>query len=134
MTGARWTSAVASLLLVVFVASGASSCGTTTGGTPSEGSGATEVTFTVTGSTTAGVDITYGSDSSNFQGPQEPPMSETLQIDEHALYYAVNAQLQGGGDVTCEIQIGDVVRTGHARGGYNICSAQLNKDFNGGWG
>jgi hypothetical protein len=124
---------VVALALVVFIASGASSCDTTGGGS-SEGSGATQATFTVTGSAPAGVDITYGSDSSNYQGPSQPPMTETLQIDDNALYYQVTAQLQGGGDVTCEIQIGDAVRTGHARGGYNICSAQLNKDYNGGWG
>lgn len=126
---------MASILLVVFVASGASSCDTTTGGGSSADSGATEVSFTVTGTAPAGVDITYGSDSSNYQGPKQPPMmGETLQIDKNALYYAVSAQLQGGGNITCEIQIGSTVRTGHARGGYNICSAQLSKDYNGGWG
>jgi hypothetical protein len=130
----RWSGIVVSLSLVVFIASGASSCDTSVDGGSSQGKDATEVSFSVTGSTTAGVDITYGSDSSNYQGPTEPPMSKTLQIDENALYYDVSAQLQGGGDVTCEIRIGDAVRTGHAVGGYNICSAQLNKDYNGGWG
>jgi hypothetical protein len=133
MRRGRWWSILVTLSLVVFIASGASSCDTVGGGT-SDGSGATDVTFTVDGSTPAGVDITYGSDSSNYQGPSQPPMYKTLQIDEHALYYAVNAQLSGGGNVTCEIQIGDVVRTGHAVGGYNICSAQLSKTYNGGWG
>jgi hypothetical protein len=62
-------------------------------------------------------------------------MNETLSIEKNALYYAVTAQLQGGGDIMCKIQIGDAVRVGHARGGYNICSAQLNSDpINGGWG
>jgi hypothetical protein len=61
-------------------------------------------------------------------------MDETLSIKKDALYYQVTAQLQGGGDVTCTLTIGDAVKVGHARGGYNICSAQLNSDpINGGW-
>jgi hypothetical protein len=49
------------------------------------------------------------------------------------LYEAVTAQLNGGGNVTCKIIIGDAVKVGHASGGYNICRAQLNSDPNGGW-
>jgi hypothetical protein len=122
------------LALAVAVTTGASSC-ETSGGGPSKGSGATEAVFSVTGSAPAGVDITYGSDGSNYQGPSQPPMHETLNIQKDALYYQVTAQLQGGGDITCKLEIGDAVKIGHARGGYNICSAQLNSDpVNGGWG
>jgi hypothetical protein len=32
-----------------------------------------------------------------------------------------------------ELRIGDAVSVGHASGGYNICSVQLNSDYAGGW-
>jgi hypothetical protein len=122
------------LALVGLIASGASSCDTSSGGS-SKGSGATQVQFSVTGSAPAGVDITYGNDSSNYQGPKHPPMNKTLSVKKDALYYDVTAQLQGGGSITCKLKIGDAVKVGHAKGGYNICSAQLNSDpINGGWG
>jgi hypothetical protein len=122
------------LALVGLVASGASSCDTSAGGS-SKGSGATHVQFSVTGSAPTGVDITYGNDSSNYQGPKHPPMNKTLSLQDNALYYDVTAQLQGGGSVTCSVKIGDAVKVGHAKGDYNICSAQLNSDpINGGWG
>jgi hypothetical protein len=130
----RLYSTIMGLALVLALATGASSCDTVTGEDSSSGAeGATEVSFSVTGSAPNGVDITYGSDSSNYEG-SSPPYDATLTIDGNALYYAVTAQLSGGGDVTCEVRIGDVVRTGHAVGGYNICSAQLNKSYDGGWG
>lgn len=119
---------------LLLVASVASSCGTTTPGGSSKGKGATVAIFTVTGSAPSGVDITYGSDGSNYQGPKQPPMSKKLRVKKDALYYQVSAQLQGGGNITCKVKIGDAVKVGHARGGYNICSAQLNSDpINGGF-
>lgn len=115
--------------IVLSVTTGASSCAT--GGSGSSNSGATQAQFIVTGSAPNGVDITYGSDSSNYQG--KLPLNAALHIDKNAAFYDVTAQLHGGGNITCKIIIGDQTRTGHARGGYNICSAQLNGDFNGGW-
>ena len=100
-------------------------------GGSSPGSGATQVTFEVDGNAPNGVDITYGNDGSNYQGSL--PLYETLTIEKDAMYYVVTAQLSGGGAVNCSVTIGDAVATGHARGGYNICSAQLNSDFSGGW-
>jgi len=91
-----------------------------------------KVKFTVTGDAPGGVDIMYGSDSDNRQGGGMP-WSATLPLHDDALYYSVTAQLQGGGDITCKVQIGDQVKTGHASGGYNICSAQLNSGVFGGW-
>ncbi|WP_164836360.1 hypothetical protein [Actinacidiphila soli] len=46
---------------------------------------------------------------------------------------AITAQLQGGGDIHCSVTIDGQTKSGHASGGYNICSAQLNGDFMGGW-
>ena len=118
------------LALVLLISTGASSCDPSA--SKSSNSGAAVAVFTVTGSAPGGVDITYGSDGTNLQG--RLPLDTTLAINKNALYYQVTAQLQGGGNISCSVTIGDQTRTGHATGGYNICSAQLNGDFNGGWG
>jgi hypothetical protein len=86
----------------------------------------------VWGSAPAGVDITYGSDGTNLQG-RGLPMEKTLTVDSDALYYQVTAQLQGGGNIHCSITIDGRTKSGQAQGGYNICSAQLNSDFSGGF-
>lgn len=88
--------------------------------------------FKVWGKAAAGVDITYGSDSENLDG-SGLPMEKTLAIKDDALYYAINAQLQGGGEIQCSVTIDGKTKSGRARGGYNICSAQLNGDFFGGF-
>lgn len=126
---------VLGLGLGVLMLTGASSCSNVTGG-GGNASGATEIEFVVTGSAPNGADITYGSDSSNYQG--HLPMDVTKTIDTNVMYYDVTAQLNGGGQVTCKVLIGDgtkidVQKVGHASGGYNICSAQLN-NINGDWG
>ncbi|KQW17097.1 hypothetical protein [Streptomyces sp. Root369] len=88
--------------------------------------------FKVWGSAPAGVDITYGTDGTNLQG-KGLPMEKTLSVDEDALFYQVTAQLMGGGDVQCSVTIDGETKKGRAQGGYNICSAQLNSDFSGGF-
>ena len=88
--------------------------------------------FKVWGSAPAGVDITYGSDGTNLQG-KGLPMNKTLSVDEDAFYYQVTAQLMGGGDIQCSVTIDGRTKKGRAQGGYNICSAQLNSDFSGGF-
>ncbi|MEV0838084.1 hypothetical protein AB0I55_00870 [Actinocatenispora sera] len=88
------------------------------------------VTFRVEG-TASSVDTTYGSDSDNRQAPDKVPWQTTLSRDDSGdtLNYFVNAQLNGGGDITCEVLVGSkVVATGHASGSYNICSAQVGQD------
>jgi hypothetical protein len=105
--------------------------GQATGTTTETEPDTTVVHFTVTGYAPKGVDITYGNDSSNYQG--RLPLDKSLRINSDALYYVVTAQLKGGGNVKCTITIGDETRVGHAVGGYNICSAQLNSDPSGGW-
>jgi hypothetical protein len=93
---------------------------------------ADKVVFKVWGSASAGVDITYGSDTDNLQG-RGLPMTKTLTLKDDAMYYDVTAQLQGGGDIHCSVTVDGQTKTGHAAGGYNICSAQLSDDFLGGW-
>lgn len=88
--------------------------------------------FKVWGSAPSGADITYGSDGENLDG-SGLPMTKTLSVKDDALYYQISAQLQGGGDIQCSVTIDGKTKTGHARGGYNICSAQLNGDFFGGF-
>ncbi|MEV8564485.1 hypothetical protein AB0436_02625 [Streptomyces sp. NPDC051322] len=93
-------------------------------------------TFKVWGNAPAGalgpIDITYGSDSENIQG-RGVPMTKTLKVSKDAMYYNVTAQLQGSGDIHCSVTIGGKTKTGHAQGGYNICSAQLSGGLFGGW-
>jgi hypothetical protein len=87
------------------------------------------VTYVVTGS--AGADIQYGPAGSEAQG--HAPMTVTKQLDDVA-YYAISAQLSGGGEVSCQIKIGDkVMSQATATGGYNIASCEIVKSFNGGW-
>jgi hypothetical protein len=88
--------------------------------------------FKVWGSAPSGVDITYGSDGENI-GSHSVTMSKTLTVKDDALYYQITAQLQGGGDIHCSVTIDGKTKTGHASGGYNICSAQLNSDWSGGF-
>ncbi|WP_432034878.1 hypothetical protein [Streptomyces cucumeris] len=99
---------------------------------PADEAPAGTAVFEVWGSAPSGVDITYGSDSENLDG-HGLPLTTTLRIKDGSLYYHISAQLMGGGDVTCSVTIDGETKTGHARGGYNICSAQLNGDFSGGW-
>jgi hypothetical protein len=88
--------------------------------------------FKVWGRAPSGVDITYGSDGENI-GSHSVTMSKTLTVKDDALYYQITAQLQGGGDIHCSVTIDGKTKTGHASGGYNICSAQLNSDWSGGF-
>ncbi|WP_333757847.1 hypothetical protein [Streptomyces sp. ISBFB 2968] len=92
-----------------------------------------EVVFKVWGSAPSGVDINYGSDSDSRSG-KGLPFEKTLKLDDEALWYQVNAQLMGGGDINCSVTVDGETKKGHASGDYNICSAQLNGDFLGGWG
>jgi hypothetical protein len=90
------------------------------------------VVFIVSGSAPDGVDITYGPAGTNLSGPStlDGTAKMSVPFDASASYYALNAQLQGGGDITCKIVAegpGDVPLTvshGAATGSYNICSAQ----------
>lgn len=86
--------------------------------------------FKVWGSAPSGVSITYGSDGTNLQG-KGLPMTKELKVEDDALYYQVTAQLQGGGDIYCSVTVNGKTKQGHAQGGYNICSAQLNGGLTG---
>ncbi|MBR7676146.1 hypothetical protein KDA82_24675 [Streptomyces daliensis] len=83
------------------------------------------------GDAPSGVDIIYGSETENLEGPGLP-MTKTLPLKEDAGWYMVNAQLLGGGDIHCSVTVDGETRTAHARGGYNVCNAQLS-DTGFGW-
>jgi hypothetical protein len=92
----------------------------------------TKVEFIVSGTAPDGIDITYGPSGSSFQGPSTLDGTATMSVpfDGSADYYALNAQLQGDGSITCKIVVtgpGDnplTVSHGAASGSYNICDAQ----------
>ena len=99
----------------------------------------TKVEFIVSGSAPDGIDITYGPSGTNLSGPSvlNGTATMTMTFDPSADFYALNAQLQGDGSVTCKIVAtgpGDqplAVSSGAASGGYNICSAQAAPSNNG---
>ena len=96
------------------------------------------VVFKVWGTAPAGalgpLDITYGSDSDNRKGTWENgQFTATLPLNKKAMYYSVNAQLQGSGDIHCSVTVDGHTKSGHASGGYNICDAQLSSGLFGGW-
>jgi hypothetical protein len=88
------------------------------------------VTFVVTGA--ADADVNYGQAGSTIQG--HAPMSVSQPLG-NPLYYSISAQLQGDGQVSCEIQIdGKAISQATASGGYNIAMCEISKDlFNGQW-
>jgi len=100
---------------------------------------ATNVEFIASGSAPDGVNITYGPSGSDLAGPPELNGTAKMSVpfDSSAEFYALQAQLQDGGDVTCKIVVtgpGDqplTVSHGEASGGYNICSAQATPDDGG---
>jgi len=101
--------------------------------------------YAVTG--TGSADITYGTDSiydsppgSGLGSGTAVPWSGSLPYapNQNALYYLVTAQLQGSGDISCSVSLvtvthysngtkystSQVLATGSASGGFNICTAE----------
>ena len=96
-----------------------------------------QVIFKCTGSTDGdGIDITYGAEGTN-DSASSLPFTKTVSLSTTAQYYAVQAQLQGGGHVTCTTTVESggqtVTQTGSASGGYNIASAEVCSSFDGSW-
>jgi hypothetical protein len=87
------------------------------------------VTYSVTGSP---ADVTYGPAGSDLSG--HVPLHKTVKLGNPS-YYAISAQLQGGGTVKCEISVnGKVVSKATATGGYNLAQCEIVQDpFSGGW-
>jgi hypothetical protein len=82
------------------------------------------VTYVVTG--TAGASVTYGPAGSDLQG--SVPMSVSAPL-KHPAYYAISAQLNGSGQVSCAIDInGRTISSASATGGYNIASCEIDQN------
>ncbi len=80
------------------------------------------VTYAVTGDS---ADVTYGPAGSNFQGVV--PMSVTQPLGSPS-YYSIDAQLNAGGSVTCELAVDGVsISTASASGAYNIASCEIDQ-------
>jgi hypothetical protein len=87
------------------------------------------VTYSVTGSA---ADVTYGPSGSDFQG--SVPMTKTETLDSNASYYAITAQLQGSGEVSCSIEVnGKVIDHATAEGDYNIADCEITQGLFGKW-
>lgn len=95
-----------------------------------------QVVFSCTGSAPDGVDITYGTDSSNASA-SSLPFRKVTPITAGAQYFDVQAQLSGSGHVTCTTEVDhdgvSAVKTGTAEGGYNLATAEICSTFSGGW-
>lgn len=86
------------------------------------------VTYVVSG--TPGADVTYGPAGSDDQG--SVPMSVTQSLGNPS-YYAINAQLQGYGSVSCKLEVdGVAISTAEASGGYNIANCEIDQDITSG--
>lgn len=93
--------------------------------------------FLCSGSAPEGVDITYGTDTSNINGGSSLPFQKYLPVTPNVQYFYVSAQLQGSdGSITCmtivDVNGTRVTETGTATGN-NIANAQVCSDLSGGW-
>jgi hypothetical protein len=87
------------------------------------------VTCIATGSP---ANVTYRPAGSDLHG--YVPMDVSAPLG-NPVYYAISAQLQGGGQVTCEILVGGhVISRSTATGSYNIATCEISQDpLYGGW-
>jgi hypothetical protein len=87
------------------------------------------VTYIVWGSP---AQVTYGPSGSDLDGTV--PMRKTAALHDVS-YYAISAQLQGAGKVSCEIRVnGKVIARSAATGAYNIAQCEIGQDpLTGAW-
>jgi hypothetical protein len=78
-------------------------------------------------------DVTYGPSGSSLSGTV--PLDVAGQIPSPApAFYAVTAQLQGAGAVSCEIKVdGKVISAARATGGYRIAICEISQGPSGDW-
>ena len=86
---------------------------------------ANTITYVVTGSP---ANVTYGPAGTDLSGTV--PMNVSAPIGNNpASYYAIDAQLNGGGTVTAEILVGGkVISSATASGSYNIATAEIDQN------
>jgi hypothetical protein len=85
----------------------------------------------------AGIDITYGPSGSDLWATSVPFTAHDSSVSETAQYFAITAQLQGGGDVRCTITVIAAGQTttgsGTARGGYNEATPEICANYERHW-
>jgi hypothetical protein len=82
------------------------------------------VTYVVTGA--QGASVNYGPAGTNLTG--SVPMSVRAPLGTPS-YYAINAQLQGAGEVKCKIEVdGVTISSATASGGYNIAGCEIGQN------
>jgi len=87
-----------------------------------------QVTYVVTGSA---AHVTYGPSGANFEGTGPLSVSQPLGQPQ---FYSINAQLTGGGSVTCLLKVdGVTIASNSASGSGNIASCQMDQNLNGSW-
>ena len=87
-----------------------------------------QVTYVVTGSA---AHVTYGPSGANFEGTGPLSVSQPLGQPQ---FYSINAQLTGGGSVTCLLKVdGVTIASNSASGNGNIASCQMDQNLNGSW-
>jgi hypothetical protein len=70
--------------------------------------------------------VTFGQVGSNDQGTV--PMHVIRRLHNPS-FYAIDAQLNGSGSVTCKIKVdGRTISSAHASGSFNIASCEISKD------
>ena len=90
---------------------------------PAKQAAAQTVTYVVTESD---ADVTYGPAGTDLSGTIPKRVTKPLGTP---LYYAIQAQLQGGGSVSCQILVdGTVISSSTATGGYNIAQCEIGQD------
>lgn len=90
---------------------------------PAKPPAAQTVTYVVTGSA---ANVTYGPTGTSLSGTV--PMAVTKPLGT-PLYYSITAQLQGGGSVSCKIEVdGKVISSSTATGGYNLAMCEISPD------
>ena len=87
-----------------------------------------QVTYVVAGSA---AHVTYGPSGANFEGTGPLSVSQPLGQPQ---FYSINAQLTGGGTVTCLLKVdGVTIVSNSASGSGNIASCQMDQNLNGSW-
>ncbi len=82
------------------------------------------VTYVVTG--TPGASVTYGPSGTDLTG--SVPMSVSAALGTPS-YYSINAQLQGAGEVKCQLEVdGVTLSSATASGGYNIADCEIGQN------
>jgi hypothetical protein len=119
---------VGSVIGVVAVAHGK-------GGRPGPGDRAVGVRVVVTGAAPKGVAVSLGdaNGSTVLAGDHRVPFRTLVPVDGSS-FYTLQAQLLGGGSITCTIALGVVVEVHHASGGHDTCTAGVAENTRGsGW-